>query len=340
MSTRVICFGELLLRLAPPGRQRLLQSPLLEVHVGGAEANVAVSLANFGHAAAMAGTVAGDALGEAALGELRRHGVDTAALARGQGRMGLYFLQPGAIHRPSEVIYDRADSAFALADPAGYDWDALLQGAQWLHLSGVSPALGEGAAAAAIDAAAAAHARGVKVSFDGNYRPRLWQRWGGDAPALLRQLLRHAQVLFADHRDIEVVLGHRFGQDDPQARSAAAAEAAFAEFPALQVMACTERVALSVDHHTLSARMFRRDGEQTTVPPLELAGIVDRIGGGDAFAAGVLHGLIEGLADAATLRFALAAAALKHSIPGDFNRVSAAEVQALADEQGRFDVRR
>src|SRR5687768_6131452 len=185
MPARIVCFGELLLRLGAPGRQVLLQSPQFEVFVGGAEANVAVSLARFGHDSAQVGVYPDNALGAAAAGELRRHGVDTRALRTGPGRMGLYFLTPGAVHRPSEVLYDRAGSAFALADPAAYDWPALLAGADWLHLSGVTPALGERAAAAAIAAAREARRLGVKVSFDGNYRPKLWEAWNGDAPGLL-----------------------------------------------------------------------------------------------------------------------------------------------------------
>ena len=186
MKRRVVCFGELLLRLSAPGRERLLQTPGLEVHVGGAEANVAVSLARFGHEAAMVSTVPGNALGETAVGELRRHGVDTGHVRAGEGRMGLYFLSHGALHRPSEVLYDRAESAFVRS--ADYDWERLLEGAHWLHLSGVTPALGESTAQATLAAARAARRRGVMVSFDGNFRRKLWQAWDGDAAMLLRQI--------------------------------------------------------------------------------------------------------------------------------------------------------
>lgn len=335
----IVCFGELLLRLGAPGHQLLLQSPQLEVHAGGAEANVGVALAHFGHAVSMAGSVADNPLGAHALGELRRHGVDTARVRRSEGRMGLYFLTTGALHRPSEVVYDRADSAFALADPAGYDWPQLLQGAQWLHLSGVSPALGEAAARATLAAARSARELGVRVSFDGNYRPKLWQRWSGDAAGILRELFACADIVFADHRDIGVVLDGRFEQADPRERVRAAARQAFAAFPRLQWMACTQRTAHSVDHHALGAMLLHRDGGEALAPEQPLAPIVDRIGGGDAFAAGILHGLIEGWDLPATVRFGLAAGCLKHSIPGDFSPVSVAEVQALVGE-GRYDVRR
>lgn len=338
--SRVVCFGELLLRMGAPGRQLLLQTPQLEVHAGGAEANVGVSLARFGHEVSIASTVADNALGHYVLGELGRHGVDARQVRRDpDGRMGLYFLTTGAVQRASEVVYDRADSAFARSTADDYHWPTLLQGADWLHLSGVSPALGAEVAEATLAAARAARARGVKVSFDGNFRPKLWQRWGGDAPTILRELFAQADIVFADYRDIEVVLGHRFTQDDVVARVEAAAAAAFEAFGQLQWMACTQRQALSVDHHALGALLLGRDGTRAQAPVRQLQGIVDRIGGGDAFAAGILHGIMRGFDAEATVRFGLAAGALKHSIPGDFNPVSEADVLALVGEE-RFDVRR
>ena len=338
-SARVVCFGELLLRLGAPGHQLLLQTPALDVHCGGAEANVGVSLAHFGHDVAMVSVIADNPLGTAVTGELRKHGVDTSRVHRSEGRMGLYFLTTGAGHRPSEVVYDRADSAFATARAAGYDWPALLQGARWLHLSGVSPALGAEAAQATLNAARAACALGIKVSFDGNFRPKLWERWGGDAQAILRDLFDCAHIVFADYRDIGVVLGGEFPQADAQARVDAAAAMAFAAFPRLQYLACTQRTAHSVGHHSLGAMLLGRDGIRAVAPAEELTDIIDRIGGGDAFAAGVLHGLIEGFDADATIRFGLAAGCLKHSIPGDFNPVGVADVLALVGE-GKFDVRR
>ncbi|MFA0924581.1 sugar kinase [Xanthomonas fragariae] len=336
---RILCFGELLLRLGAPAHELLLQQPRLEVHCGGAEANVGVSLAHFGHEVAMVSTVADNPLGAAVLGELRRHEVDTRHVRRVDGRMGLYFLTTGAIHRPSEVVYDRAGSAFALAPADAYAWPSLLRGVQWLHLSGVSPALGAEVAQATLAAARAARAAGVKVSFDGNYRPTLWQRWQGDARGILHRLFACADVVFADYRDIGVVLGGEFAQDTLQARVQAAAQQAFAAFPHLQLMACTQRVAHNVDHHSLGAMLVPRDGDVARAPSEELTPIIDRIGGGDAFAAGVLHGLIEGWSLDDTVRFGLAAGCLKHSIPGDFNPLSVADVQACVGD-ARFDVKR
>jgi len=337
--SRVVCFGELLLRMSAPGRELLLQSPQLAVHAGGAEANVGVSLAHLGHAVAAVSTVPANPLGEYAVGELRRHGVDTAAVRRTEGRMGLYFLTTGAVQRASEVVYDRADSAFANSSAADYDWDTLLTGADWLHLSGVSPALNPAMAQATLAAARAACARGVKVSFDGNFRPSLWARWQGDAPGILRELFACADLVFADYRDIGVVLGGEFGQPDVHQRVDAAAAQAFAAFPRLQWMACTQRTPHSVDTHSLGAMLIGRDGTRAVAPTREMIGIVDRIGGGDAFAAGILHGMMRGFAPDMIVRFGLAAGCLKHSIPGDFNPVSEADIMALTGEE-RFDVRR
>ena len=339
MPNTLVCFGELLLRLGAPDRELLLQSPRLDAHVGGAEANVAISLAQFGHDVRMATVLPANALGDHALGELRRHGVDTRAVQRGDGRMGLYFLATGAGMRPSEVLYDRADSAFARAAEDAIDWNAALADADWLHLSGVTPALGARSARAAQRAADAARARGLQVVFDGNYRSRLWQAWDGDAPSILRGLLACADLAFADHRDIAVVLGHEAQGEDHRARFVSAAQAAFAAFPQLKRIASTVREQRSVDEHRLSALLCTRDGELIETPTYTLTSIVDRIGGGDAFAAGVIHGLRRGDSDTDSLHFGLAAACLKHSIPGDFNRVGEGDVTAFLAE-GRLDVRR
>jgi 2-dehydro-3-deoxygluconokinase len=339
MRGHVVCFGELLLRLGAPGRQLLLQSPAFEACVGGAEANVAVSLARFGHRPRMAGAVADNALGAAATGELRRHGVDTGALQAVPGRMGLYFLTPGAIQRPSEVLYDRADSAFARTGGGDHDWTSLLRGADWLHVSGVSPALGQAAAARTLQAVRAARAAGTRVSFDGNFRPQLWKSWAGDAAGILHAIMSEADLLFASHRDIEVVLGRTFAQGTAEERFLAGAEAAFAAFPHLHRMTATIRLQRSVDHHALSAIDAVRGGASHATPVHELASIVDRIGTGDAFAAGVLHGAITGMDDADGLNFGLAAACLKHSLPGDFNLVGIGEVEAFLSGNG-FDVKR
>ncbi|MFN7054038.1 sugar kinase [Hyphomonas sp.] len=329
---RIVCFGELLLRLTAPGSERLLQSWSLDVCVGGAEANVGVSLAAFGHDVSFASIVADNPLGSAALGELKRHGVGTACVQRAPGRMGLYFLEPGAVRRPAAITYDRAGSAFAEAAPDALDWSSILPGTDLFHISGVTPAIGPKAANAALRAAAAAVNAGLPVSFDGNYRALLWEAWDGDGPAILRELLASATYAFINERDIALILR------EPFADRAAAYAAAFDAFPRLKAVAATTRQQSSVDDQALAAELVTREGRWVS-PEHLLPGVIDRIGGGDAFAAGALHGLIAGRDPQHTIDFAVAAGALKHSVPGDFNRVTEAEVEA-AMAGGSLDVRR
>jgi 2-dehydro-3-deoxygluconokinase len=336
LAGKILCFGELLLRLTAPGRELLLQSGRLDVHVGGAEANVAVGLARLGHATAMATRVPGNALGEAATGALRRHGVDVAGVASGAGRMGLYFLSPGAGLRPSDIVYDREGSAFALAGPGDFDWDALLDGADLLHLSGITPALGPRSAEAAQAAAAAAKAKGVPISFDGNYRAQLWSRWDSDPAAILNALVGQADILFGNHRDISLLLGRDFGGEGPERRREAA-EAAFAAFPQLRLIASTARHVEDADTHRIAVRIDGRDGAAQT-DEMVVAGIVDRIGAGDAFAAGVLHGMLSGHDLDRTVQAGLALTCLKHSLPGDASLFGARDIAAFL--AGERDVRR
>jgi 2-dehydro-3-deoxygluconokinase len=324
---RIVCFGELLIRLSAPARGVLLQTPHLDIAYGGAEANVAVSLATLGHDVAMVSAVPDNPLGRAAQGELRRHNVDARNVLTAPGRMGLYFLSPGAGHRAPEVTYDRVGSSFAAFDFAKADWGGLLDGAVLLHVSGISAALGRNSADGVIKAISEARARGVIVSFDCNYREKLWNAWKGDAPAVLREIIAQADLLFGDHRDVGLVLGKPIGSPK------GAAEAAFAAFPNLQRLTHTVRTERSASHHDIAAATHTRAGS-IEAPAISCTDIVDRVGAGDAFAAGVLHGLSRAWDDASTLRFALAAAALKHAIPGDFNLAREDEVQAVADGGG------
>ena len=338
MAGQVVCFGEVLVRLAAPENELLLQSPSLKVCFGGAEANVAVSLARFGHSARMLSVLPDNGLGQAAIDELRRHGVDTGGVARIPGRMGLYFLTPGAGQRAAQVLYDRADSAFCRGVGA-IDWEAALQGASWLHVSGVTAAIGPDTAGAAVDAVRAARRLGLTVSMDCNYRATLWQAWNGDAPAILSEMLSQADLVFGDHRDIALVLKTAAPEGlEAEGLRRWAAERAFKAWPNLKRLACTDRVQHTVNHHDLTGFLFSRQGAwRTESRPLNP--IIDRIGGGDAFAAGVIHGLLAGLSEAETLDFAVAAAALKHTIPGDFNLATLADVEALLSASG-LDVRR
>lgn len=339
MGARFVFFGELLLRLSAPGRELILQTPRFDVHVGGAEANVAVSLARFGHDSAMVGTVAANPLGEAAVGELRRHGVRTDGVRAVPGRMGLYFLATGALSRPSEIVYDRADSAFAKHAAEGRDWPRLLAGADWLHVSGVTPAVSEAAGVTALHAVRAAVDAGVKVSFDCNYRQKLWEARGTDGRAVLRELASHATLLFGNQRDIALMLATGFDQVPAGERFAAAAQAAFQAFPRLERIASTIRSHDSVDCQDLAGQMAMRDGALLRTASRGMTGIVDRIGGGDAFAAGLLHGIATGMDGQAALEFAVAAGVLKHSVPGDASLVSLADVEACV-AGGGLDVRR
>lgn len=332
MTANVVCFGELLLRLNAPDRELLMQSGQLRVYVGGAEANVAVSLAHLGHSTSMVSAVPDTPLGAACIGELRRHGVDTTGVRKVPGRLGIYFMSSGAGHRPSEIIYDRAASAFALAGDDAVDWEDALKGAEWLHISGITPALGERAARATLDAARAARRAGTRVSFDCNYRAKLWEAWDANPATRLRQIVEQADLVFADERALALVLG---SASDGFEKTAARA---FTAFPQLARIATTTRVEHNVDRHDISAQLATPSAFFST-RTFNLEAVVDRIGSGDAFAAGMLHGLLERMDERNSLDFALAAACLKHTIPGDFNTVTVAQVNDVVAGRG-FAVRR
>jgi 2-dehydro-3-deoxygluconokinase len=337
-KNRIIFFGELMLRLSPPGHELPLQSPRFDAHFGGAEANVAASLAILGHDSAMVSALPDNTLGHACAGELRRHGVDTGGLRYADGRMGLYFLAPGAMQRPSEVLYDRADSVFARTPAKAYDWPRLLAGAQWLHLSGINLALGKPTAQAALAAVRAAREAGVSISFDCNFRSKLWGSRVLEAPALLREIVGEADLIFGNDRDVALILGMDFPYKTAAERFAAAATAAFTAWPRLRHMAATDRKHRSVDHQELAGMLAVRERVLST-KAYALSGIVDRIGGGDAFAAGLLHGLLRHMSDKDALDFAIAAACLKHSVPGDVNLLLEADMRAFLG-QGGFEVKR
>jgi 2-dehydro-3-deoxygluconokinase len=336
MVGRIVCFGELLIRLTAPGHELLLQSPRLDVHVGGAEANVAIGLAHLGHDCAMVSAVPDNALGRGAIAAVRAGGVDCRAVQVMPGRMGLYFLSVGAGLRASEIVYDRAGSSFAAAALDSFDWDALLCGARLLHLSGITPALGPRSADHALAAARAAQRLGVPISFDGNYRSLLWEAWDSDPRAILSELIGMADILFGNHRDLSLVLGRAFsGEGEDRRREAA--EAGFAAFPALKLIASTARHIVSGDHHRIAARVDGRDDAWQT-PEIAVTGIIDRIGAGDAFAAGVLHAWLGNGSEQAMAETGLAVTCLKHSLPGDASRFGQADIDAF--HAGGLDVRR
>ncbi|HVO21616.1 MAG TPA: sugar kinase [Anaeromyxobacter sp.] len=333
MSGRVVTFGELLLRLKAPGQERLLQSPLLEATFGGGEANVAVSLCRLGLRASYVTALPEGPVGDAALRCLRGHGVDTAHVRRRPGRMGIYFLEGGADLRASAVLYDRAGSAAAAMAPGDFPWRDILPGADWFHVSGITPALSRSAADATLEAVSAAHGAGVRVSVDLNYRRKLWA-YGVAAPEVMRPLATLADVLVGNEEDLQLALGMAVtgadpsrGKVDPEAYREMAGQA-LALFPQVKRVAITLRQSRSADRNAWSAILVGRDGYQIS-RAYELEDIVDRIGGGDAFAAGLIYGLLELGGEAEALEFATAASALKHTVPGDFNLVDRAEVQRL-----------
>ena len=334
MTGRVVCFGEMLLRLAAPDRGHLFQTASLDAHFGGAEANVAVALARIGVPASVVTTLPHGPVGDAALETIRAAGVDTAGIRRAEGRLGLYYFSPPSGPRGAHIVYDRLDSVFATAAASDYDWAALLDGAAWLHLSGIIPAIGPGAAALSLAAIDAARAAGVRVSFDGNFRASMWARWCADPAPILADHVAQADLLIGNHRDIALLLDEPHEGDTPQARRRAA-DAAFARFPSLQAIASTDRRIIQADTHRLSARVDQRSDAVET-DAITVDGIVDRIGTGDAFAAGVLAGIDQGAAEAA--RIGLALAALKHATLGDHSRTTAADVAAFSGISA--DVRR
>lgn len=321
----IACFGEIVMRVSVPHGELPLQSARFDAHVGGAEANVAVALAALGRRTAMISAVPEGPIGDGVLGELRRHGVDVAPVLRPAGRMGLYYHLPGGAMRAAEVVYDRAASAFAETPPEGWDWDALLAGVGWLHLSGVTPALGPAGAAAALEAATRARAAGIGVSFDGNWRGRLWERWQPDPAAILNPIVAQATLLFGNHRDAALLLGRDFSGEGADRRREAAL-ALLDAFPSLTHVASTAREIVAPDTHRITARIDMRDDSATT-EPTPIAPVIDRVGTGDAFAAGVLDGLWSGKALTDAARHGLALAALKHGLRGDFAPFSRAVVE-------------
>jgi len=340
MSKRVVTFGEIMLRLKSPGFERLFQSPTLEATFGGGEANVAVSLANYGLDAAFVTVLPKNDIGEACIGELRRFGVDTSPIVRGGDRVGIYYLESGANQRASKVVYDRAHSAIAEAKAGSIDWKAALKGAEWFHVTGITPAISEAAAAMTMESVKAAKAMGITVSCDFNYRGKLW-KWGKKAPEVMTELVKFVDVGIANEEDCQKSLGVTVDVDVESGElDTAKYEALSAKmmqvFPNLQVMAITLRESKSADHNDWSACLRDKDGFKLS-RKYSITDIVDRVGGGDAFGSGLIYGLLTYKTRQEALEFAVAASCLKHSILGDFNRMSVSEVEKLkgGDASGR-----
>jgi 2-dehydro-3-deoxygluconokinase len=343
--TRIVTFGEVMLRLKSPGFERLLQSPVLEATYGGAEANVAVSLAQFGLPVSFVTALPSNPLGESAISEIRKFGVDTSFIKRAGDRMGIYFLESGSNQRASKITYDRAGSSMAAAKPGDFDWNSLLEGASWFHISGVTPAISASAAALSLEAVKSAREKGITVSCDYNYRKNLW-RYGRKAPEVMREIVSHATVGIANEEDCQKALGVEIegsgkgeGKTLEIERYSRLAEKVLKEFPNLEKQVITLRESHSADNNGWSAILHNRKKSFASTR-YEITNIVDRVGAGDSFAAGFIYGLITYRDDQRALEFAAAASCLKHSISGDFNRVDVAEVEALMKGEGSGRVQR
>ena len=345
MSKRVVTLGEIMLRLKAPAFERFFQSPLLEATFGGGEANVAISLAIFGLDVSFVTALPSNPIADACLRFLRGHGVDTSHIQRSGERMGIYFLEAGANQRPSNIVYDRAHAAIAAATAGSFDWDAVFAGAGWFHITGITPALSETAAALSLQAVQAAKARSVTVSCDYNFRKKLW-RYGKTAPQVMTELVKYVDVGIANEEDCQKSLGVKLEEGDYEhavasgaldtVRYEALAQKMFATFPNLKIQAITLRESFSASHNGWSACLYN-GSDFFLSPHYDITNIVDRVGGGDSFAAGLIYGLHTGLNDRDALHFAAAASCLKHSIPGDANLVTVSEVERLmqGDTSGR-----
>ena len=338
MNKRVVTFGELMLRLAPPGYERFAQASTFGATFGGGEANVAVSLANYGLEADFVSKLPKHEIGQAAVNSLRRFGVGTRHIVRGGNRVGIYFLEKGASQRPSKVIYDRAHSAIAEADVSDFDWDAILAGADWFHFTGITPALGEKAAALTLAAVQAARRLGVTVSCDLNYRKNLWSK--DQARAVMTGLAPYIDVCIAYEEDSADVFGIRAAATDVtggQLSHDGYRDVArqLAETFGFKKVAITLRGSISANDNNWAALLY--DGQDYCFSKNYLVHIVDRVGGGDSFGAGLVYALLNNYSSQDSIEFAVAASCLKHSIEGDFNLVSVDEVEKLAqgDASGR-----
>jgi 2-dehydro-3-deoxygluconokinase len=339
--SRVVTFGEIMLRLSPPDKLRFTQARSFDVIYGGGESNVAVSLANFGIETDYVTRLPANDMGDACENYLRQFGVGTKHIIRGGDRLGIYYLEHGAVSRGSKVIYDRAGSSLATIQPGMVDWDAAFEGAGWFHWTGITPAISEGAAATCLEAVQAARKHGLTISTDLNYRSKLW-KYGKTAAEVMEKLVAYCDVAIGNEEDAHKVFGIEAKDTDVTSGDLDAAkykevcEKLAAKFPSLKTIAITLRGSISASHNTWSAILWH-DGQIDIGPSYDITHIVDRVGGGDSFMGGLIYGLLTYEDKFDALRFATAASALKHTIFGDFNLVSVAEVEKLmaGDASGR-----
>ncbi|MDR1570372.1 MAG: sugar kinase [Oscillospiraceae bacterium] len=330
---KAVCFGELMMRLVPPGYLRMNQTDKLEMTFGGAEANVAVSLANYGADAVYVSRFPSNPIGEVALQSLRAMHVDTRYIARGGDRLGIYFVEKGASMRPSKVIYDRKFSSISTIQPGMIDWDGAFGGAEWFHWTGITPALSASAAAVTLEACKAAKAKGITISCDLNYRKNLWTR--EQAKKIMTELVQYVDVMIANEEDSQDVFG--ISAEGTDIEGGKLSEAGYrslarklADSFGCKKVAFTLRESFSANDNDWSGLLYDAASGEAIRSRKYSIRIVDRVGGGDAFGGGLIYALASGMPDADAINFAAAASALKHTIEGDFNRVTLDEVKALA----------
>ncbi len=337
-------FGEIMLRLSPPGFLRFSQTTSFDVVYGGGESNVAVSLANYGVPVDFVTRLPKNDIGECALMEMRKRGVGTDKIIYGGDRLGIYFLETGAVSRGSKVVYDRAHSAMAEIEKGMVDWDAVFEGVEWFHWTGITPAISHGAADACLEAVKAASAKGITISTDLNYRAKLW-KYGGDREAIMTELTSYCDVILGNEEDAEKHFGihpegldvHKHGHDVKADAFLSVCKQMMKKFPKAKKVITTLRGSISASHNTWAGVLY--DGEKMyETRQYQITDIVDRVGGGDSFMGGLIYGLLKYPEDDQNaLDFAVAASCLKHTIKGDANLVTVDEVEKLmgGDASGR-----
>jgi len=330
---KYITFGEIMLRLKTPNWERFFQSPILEATFGGGEANVAVGLARFGLNVAYVSVIPNNSIGDACIGELKKQGVDISLIVRKGNRLGIYFLEAGANQRPSKVIYDRSRSAIAEAKPGDINWDKVFDGASWFHISGITPAISLSASVLSLEAVKKAREKGITISCDLNYRSKLW-KYGKSAPEVMTELVKYVDIAMGNEEDCQKSLGVKVDVDVESGelqiqQYKELTDKVLSLYPHLQKIAITLRESYSADYNGWSAVLNNRS-EFLVSKKYEIHNIVDRVGGGDTFAAGLIYGFDNLNSDKEALEFAVAASCLKHSIPGDLPLLSVEEVKSLA----------
>jgi 2-dehydro-3-deoxygluconokinase len=348
MTARIVTFGEMMLRLKAPGFERLLQSPYLSTSFGGGEANVAVSLAQFGHEVVFVTALPNNPIASACISFLRGNGIDTSQIVQTGERVGIYYYEAGSNQRPSKVIYDRAHSAIMDISPGAFDWEKILDGAGWFHITGITPALSDNLAEIVRIAMQTAREMGITISCDYNYRKNLW-KYGKSAIEVMTSLVGFADIGIANEEDCQYALGLsvdpggwedeiKTGQIDIR-KYRLLVEKVLSTYPNLRCQTITLRESYSADHNGWSACLY--NGKEFIMSRhYDVKDIVDRVGTGDAFAAGLIHGLITGLTNQQALEFAVAASCLKHSIPGDINFSTVEEVEYILNNGGSGRIQR